>query len=678
MKKRNKLLLRSIRLALLLFILGLISGLRLLWYDYTLAFLTGGLFGLSGLIVLAFGGIRGRRATAVDDSDVEAHYLALVRDAREDPGKFQKELEQLLGLGLRYQLLLLSLLFMSLSATAGLAIVRSITGFGFFIIVLMGLIFRIVSTILPLSEDLPGDEVTDREMPEVFRLIDSARAPLDLPRPRRIFLYPGENCGVSRAVRKKGLVREDWMIIGTYLLELLTPEELTNVFIHEFAHIGHGDTALAARVTSRMQRWLVISAMSEHALVANVLLRSFAETYVVSLTLADRALSKLEERLADDAVLKHGDAMSFARATLKMELISNYLNEGLTFSHYPSDVRENAEPPSTYHSDLLRHFRSDFDKSGDEWIQLVLKRMSHDLDTHPSIRERLADLGVDASNWPLDFPRSSARQSEVSQYAARFDAQWQEDARANWNELQEDFLKASQVVRAFSLSDDEYTNMDYGMALEDLGKSEDAAAFYHEVLKRSPRHVPAMFRLGTICLAQNDDNGLPLLKEALELDPEFVPLGLEAIQDYLYRNGLAETRDDLKDWFRRQEERYGLVEEEITAVGKTTPLVEARISPETRQLLKEKLAAVSSVKMVLIATRELEHATGNLLILGMTSRQSMKDVLREGSGQHLKDLDQIEEAMSFCREKWLLVDLHQDFFMTKPLKRVENSTLIKR
>ncbi len=172
--------------------------------------------------------------------------------------------------------------------------------------------------------------------------------------------------------------------------------------------------------------------------------------------------------------------------------------------------------------------------------------------------------------------------------------------------------------------------------------SEEAAGFYQKILERAPRHVPAMFRLGAIQLAANEDSGLSLMKRALELDPEYVPPGLEAIQDYLYRNGLAKDLAELKGWVHQQEERHERIAGETGQVSAGDRLVEARLSPETRRLLKEKLDTVESLQMVLIASKELEHSEGSLLILGMTSRQ------------------------------------HQDHFMTRHLRRVDNAVLIRR
>lgn len=233
------------------------------------------------------------------------------------------------------------------------------------------------------SEDM--SYLNPERYPKLFALARKAAAALGCEGRIEIGIMGDFNGGITR-VGNTYSIR-----LGVLLLSLLSEEELYSVLLHEFGHMV-AENADADR-EKNYHAW-ISNGRTPHFLYGLVSLCYLLPdtVYSFNLLLYDYACSVRCETAADRAMAEHANPAYAASALLKMKYYDLYEWEDGTADGNMFFASE--EPPAHVFADQIDRFREAMKTRAEDWNALVDVEIPARSATHPTLKMRLAELGV--------------------------------------------------------------------------------------------------------------------------------------------------------------------------------------------------------------------------------------------------------------------------------------------
>jgi len=661
----------------IIFMIALICGVvMLILGDVSETALSLGLFGLIGLVVILGGAaLLGRKHPKIDDrtqSDkFHEEYVSLVDKADAEPEVFARKLNRLCYLGNIYVLLLLALIFLSIVGIIMIGVFADVNmgGFGIFVAALIGTAYVLIKSFYIKNELPEMPRISRNEYPLLFRMIDEASAGTSSKRMDMVYLSPDATCAVTRI--PIGFKSHDLMCIGLYVLEILNQDELRSVFFHEFAHISNKDTKTGQKATKNLVRWQnIATAIERKGFIPKILLGKFAEYYTTRLSMHLAAISKQREYLADKVAVEHTSPDVFAAAQAKLEIMNLFIIEPNESGSL--DIRSSEAPPENYFNQLFSAFYKDYEKKKTDWISQIKKRMSTKYDSHPTFADRIKAIGIDDFSAQLSFEKgNSDYQNEINEIIDKMNGIWAADMAEEWDNVRESYTKSQDVIDSFTETEDAEKLLEYGMALENIGENDKALTVYDKILDSNPNNAGALFRKGQILLSWKNDEGLELIKRTVDLDNDFIENGLTLIGNYLVANGMADKKDELKEWAIEKSDIHTKKQDEIDNLYPTDRFLPCDLSDETVEKVKEILLAFKSVTAAYLVKKELKHTDANYYVLAIMQNPLLSVKKRQAN------FEPITEKINELGFAYFLLDMNTNLPFTKPISLVKDSMLFK-
>jgi len=257
-----------------------------------------------------------------------------------------------------------------------------------------------------------GVKLTRVRHPAAFALVEEVAARVQADPIDAIYLVPESRIGVweETALYLPPGAGKRKIVLGMAALSVLTLDELRAILAHEYAHFSHRDTFFS-RFIYRVDAscGTLLAQVREHGGWVRYLnplywiLSMFALVYP---RLAAR-FSRVREHYADRRA-----AEAYGRDLFGRSLITMYL-ESLFFGQVGVDgvmrtTERDGVLPNVYH--FVAAARRDYERDNPVGAAAVLAAglasMSHRLDAHPSLRERLDAQGLpETARHPSPLPR---------------------------------------------------------------------------------------------------------------------------------------------------------------------------------------------------------------------------------------------------------------------------------
>ena len=633
------------------------------------ALLAAGTFGALGILYLfVIGLVFGNRRLPTEE-ERSAEFLHLVGRAEGDPHAFHRALRRMTRLGGVYIALLLSLDLLSLVGVVMLGVQTDVSpGAGSTLAAgLVAVVYTVLRALYIRPEEPVGLALEPQRYPNLHALIGRAVARTSAPPFDRVSVLPDANCRVGSVPVGFGFRRRNEMDIGLHLLEILDDEELESVFLHELAHVYRKDTEVGANVYRNVVRWVkIVEACQKRGVLVNALLTGFARHYVEALEMRVAAVSQQRESLADAEVVLHVDAEVYRSACAKMTLMDDFVSRFAESGQ--NDIRALPEPPTDYFARLYRSFHAAFDARGDRWLSRLCLRSSTREESHPSYRERMERLGVADPAAPVRFSSTGhCAAFEVARLTDEFNAQLHARLADNWEKITEPWRKASATVASYVPANDFDADLEEGLALEELGRNEEALAFMEEVLSRNPDVPAALFRVGLLRLYLDDPGGIEPLRRAMDMSAECVDSGLQALWGFLHENGMLDRKRELEPWARSLQASATRVREELESLDVHDVFEPAEIGDDARERLHEGLTALPGLTQAFLVRKRLKESEGWLLVLAVLTRKGAPDA------------DALYALLAGISEHTFVLDLRTaGFRFVKPISRVPGAEVFRR
>lgn len=451
----------------------------------------------------------------------------------------------------------------------------------------------------------PGERLSREEAPRLHAAADEIAARLGTGRIHEVRLTDEFNAGALEApVRWQPWRRRRILLVGMPLLALVDVPTLRGVLAHELGHFSRRHGRLGHWVYRARAAWLSYAALPRDDLSAwERGAAAFARWFAPRFSRFSFGYSRRceFEADADGAAIVGPEAMAAALITVmtRGERRDIALREGL-----PRRMAEHSSPPAAWLAELQTEV-ADGATSLAEWTALAGKTSRPD-DTHPSLAERVAALGVagEVLVAGLSVSGRCAGGEWLPGWAAwrvRFDAEWARAQSAAWR--REHILRRHQSHRLAALRATADASLERGRLELAFGEVEvvlDLARAW------SVDSAEGVYLGGLARLKSGDAAGIGELEVAIARDAAWAAASRQAIDDHadwLDDEAARERNRKLLDiaWSRRAVVRGQL--HRALSRGDVTP---ARLDPAARAVLHEVLSGMRVVAAAWCASSDVE------------------------------------------------------------------------
>jgi Zn-dependent protease with chaperone function len=376
-----------------------------------------------------------------------------------------------------------------------------------------------------------GVRVRPDEAPELFALVGEIRRELRAPRVHRVRFVGGFTAALAQAPRLgvAGPYRNT-LVIGLPLLQGLAAEEARAVLAHELGHLSRRHGRLGGWAFRSRETWARVDFALGASRWTSMLFGAFLRWFIPTFDRATFALAQAHELEADRAAVRIAGLDATASALARTVVGIAFLDEVVAPELWK---RADVEPsPPGFVSAAAHELRGAGEHADAEgWIVDALDARPDASSTHPTLRERLAALGLDPERVrprPRRVSVSGAETllgPEVTESLTRaLDERMRELVAEEWEEQHEGARQA-----AARLSELEDKGPWRELALEELAeyvghvsrlRGVDAAeAAWERMLELDPSSGSALLALGEIHAQRGDADAVDLLERAARAEP---------------------------------------------------------------------------------------------------------------------------------------------------------------
>jgi Zn-dependent protease with chaperone function len=553
------------------------------------------------------------------------HWDALVRRldglAKENPSGYRLRVGLLAALGYVYILGTLVVL-----AAAGVMVVLAATKSHAFILgkfliplgALALLILRALWVKIPPPEGIPLDRSTAAAL---WRLVDEVRVRVDGPRVDELLLNGELNARVAQIPRLGPVGWErNYLVVGLPLMQALTPDEFKAVVAHEFGHLSKRHGRFGSFIYRIRETWdRLLGTLDADRHWGRILFRRFFGWYAPYFSAYSFALVRAHEYEADQASAEAAGSRAAATALAALTVADRYLAS----SYWPGVfalTHSERRPPSAAFSGMavgLAEARTGEQRV--DWLRKALREPAGTADTHPSLSERLTELGVvppesiiAAQNGAGETAAQRFLEGAEAGLAERLDEEWRQAVAQLWEEEHQETLEAEQNLAELERRSEQETQSSEELAervylTARLREPEQSIPLLEELLARKPDESAAHCILGSLLLDRGDDRGLGHLDRAMEAEPNTVFVACERAYLYLKEH---QRDEEAESYRRRAQERADMLESghsERMDVSPRGPFEPHALPPEEVERLRDALSRFKKIKRAYLVRKRMRH-----------------------------------------------------------------------
>lgn len=623
----------------------------------------------------------------MDQATFRTLVTALEVEARRDPGALRRRVYGVVALGYAYVLGILVLVIGgALALLAFMIATKSIMPWKFLaaLLVLAGLIARALWVKVTPPTGLP---IPRTDAPILHDRVEEIRAALRAPRPNAILLTEEFNASVSQ-VPRLGIFGAPvtYLSLGLPLMYALTPAQFDAVLGHEFGHLSGSHPKRGLWVYRVSRTWdQLMTQMEATGSWASRIFQRFFRWYIPRLNAYGFVMARQDEYAADADGARLTSASDMGSALVATAAIAPVFGRDVWARIFARADQEPAAPEQAWRTVPGQLRAAHEDPAHRVRIEQALQQRAGDLDTHPSLHERLRALALvpdDAARAPAaaaglvgPLDRSAAVHylgDLATERLAALDADWRravaEDWQKRYRQAQVNRRRLAELAdlerEGGALSADEL--LEVMRLTADLDGRDAAEPAARRLIAVDERSAPAHFLLGVALLERNDEAGVAHVERAIALDPAAVTAGLEHL--YWFHDGRGD-QEALAAVTRRLEAQHRMHAEadaERSAVAKEDRFARAEVSEDVIEALQLAIGQVEGVASVLLARKVTRHFPDHPLLVIVLQRSRTGRFFgepRDGMAQEF--LDRLDSSMP---DRLVIPDHSDNAWLAKRLR----------
>ncbi|GHC02335.1 M48 family metallopeptidase [Thermomonas carbonis] len=401
-----------------------------------------------------------------------------------------------------------------------------------------------------------GYQLGKDEAPALREEVERLRAATGAPRLDGIVIDADLNAAAASVPRAMGLLgQRHYLVLGMPLMHLLDRAQFASVVAHEFGHFGGGHGRFSGRIYYvRMSWYRLLEALQAQRSWANAVFVRFFDWYAPYFNAYTFVLARAQEYQADATAARVVGPRAAAQALVRVNLGAERLEQDF----WPGVQRASqaqAAPPALLYGDMRASLLTPAATDGERLARALAHPPGFD-DTHPTLAQRLAALGVDAEGLPAQGESAAGLLGDLlPELERRFSEDWRDRVQAGW---EQNFRQHAQDRERLAELDamevrDPGQVVERARLMEALLADVDAIALYRDALAYAPDDGFAHLRLGAMLLERGDAAGVGLLRKAIALDADSTEAALHCLDNFYRETGDAAGRDGVaEEWKRLQ------------------------------------------------------------------------------------------------------------------------------
>ncbi|WP_029652656.1 M48 family metallopeptidase [Marinobacter daepoensis] len=460
-----------------------------------------------------------------------------------------------------------------------------------------------------------GYTLKRKECPRLFEEIDRLSRQLKTVRIHRVILDNNLNAAVVQHPRL-GVFgwNRNYLIVGYPLMLTLSPEEMRSVLAHEFGHLSGNH--------SRFHGWIYRVRLSWHRIMVAFdgaeswgasLMRRFFNWYSPRFEAYSFALARSNEYEADAIAAQLTSPATAARALVNVYATAPYIDDHY-WKTYFSKADETSEPPFAPFAGLAR-FLDDNPLGREQMQERIAEEMqvqTHYANTHPSLRDRLRNLGETPTD--VTVPERNAAEAWLGergrQVMADFDREWLTANGEAWRARYEYVANARAELQKLEGCDPaelgDEALWDYACWSREFVSDDQALPLFMAFRERHPDATGCAFYLACILLKRGDEAGLEPLALA-RTNPNLIGDCARFGYQFLLDQG---RQAEAEAWWQdslKQQEVFVAAHKERQGVGRKEALVKPEIERDRLDDLVAQLKRIPKVGKVWLAQKPVQH-----------------------------------------------------------------------
>ena len=558
----------------------------------------------------------------------------LEQDAKRDPGSYMRKVLWVVALG--FLVLGVAILFalFPLAALAALAFAVVITkGKALLIIFKLGklLIILLIPSWLMLKSSLKilfsrfpkpqGYVLKPENAPILFQKIENLRQKTNGPQIHHILLTQELNAAIVQHPRF-GLLgwEENYLIMGMSLLQILNESEAMAVVAHEYGHLSGQHGRLGGFIYRLRSTWARLQQMSEQwqDWGSRLISKLFAK-YAPYFNAYTFVYARQNEYVADKASVELVGVNEAANALMRVQIAAQF--EQHIFWPYLHKLASSQQEPIVNRSHYwVTAINTQLDElKRVQYLEQAKEIQTNNLDTHPSLSDRLNAIGVSPNaEHAKQLVASSQNAGQIwlgdhyQLILEEFDNVWRCDIAEQWKQRYDYVVARQQELNELHnkavLSMDERWRC---LVLEDeLNSDVDITDKVEIFIADYPAHLHARYRHATLLLARGDEQGIEDLEFVMSKDADSIIPACEAAIDFYSGKNPEKVELYRQRWIERSEYLFE-VKQEFSSLPANASLVAHDLDSEALSQIKALLeGSLKYVKKVYLLRRILKTDPG--------------------------------------------------------------------
>lgn len=454
--------------------------------------------------------------------------------------------------------------FFSLAGLGG-----SGAAFAFFIGVNVGLGFIREKKVV-INEKKSDDYLPEAEYPLIYGMARRAADVIGCEGRIKIFVDHDFNAGIMTIADGYSVV------LGSYLLDSLSQDELYNILLHEFAHVDEknddiNDVKSYANLLNEGNSILDIPALPLMYLYSKFFFEYMTYNFVCSI---------MYEDAADAAMKKFGTPEVAASALIKTKFSTLYDWERNTYDE------DNIYEPEEVMDDCVRKtlgwYRERVELRRDDWIKMIDSEILARNASHSTVKMRIESLGIEELKL-LPKNDSSEYLAEVERAILHLEAAVKKGLESNYDQMREaNYLQPKKILEEWENAGKPLTRENYQgiiISLLNARKIGDFVNLCCQVIEEipEPANYYAHHMYGIYLLHCYDERGLDHLYKSIELNHNVWDEALEHIGLYACLVGKQDELDKYREKARELANQQDEIYEKMDSLTPTDKLVEEKL-----------------------------------------------------------------------------------------------------
>lgn len=372
-------------------------------------------------------------------------------------------------------------------------------------------------------------ELKPDEAPELVNFVKETCKKLEAKMPDKIFLSDNFNAAVLTMPRFGIFGRKVFLQLGIPVMKALSPEQLQAVIAHEIGHVSgkHGGFGKwAYQLHDAWGRLIESQELDDNRFA--FLYQKFVNWFFPYFQAYSFVLMREHEKEADEYAVQIAGAKPLGESLIVLETVSANLNKNFWASVHEENI-SSSSPSKNIFSRMLTAINFIDDQNSKQTISNVMKIPTDYNDTHPALADRLRLIGFWDGNGEPEvpaLPELTAAEfyfgNKLENIIAEFEVKWDEDIASQWHNRYEHFQESQ---KRFQELEDKTSD---GLTAEEILEKAQLVAekqgntlaipILRQAYEAYPQNPEVIYSLGYALLLEDDETGIELLHDAIELD----------------------------------------------------------------------------------------------------------------------------------------------------------------